>query len=95
MQDKRFRKEEAIRSEFTKNPGFIYYGSKKPKTLFVSWGSTKKTVLEAMKQMKGNVGLLQITCMSPFNVKGILPILKKQIRLLMLSLTMADSSRLL
>lgn len=77
MQDKRFRKDEAIKSEFIKNPGFVYYGSKKPKTLFVSWGSTKKTVLEAIKRMKGEVSLLQITCMSPFNAKAILPILKK------------------
>jgi len=64
--DKRFRKLKVLEAEID---GAKFYGDKDAELIIVGWGSTKGTILEAMKILskKGiNVGYLQILYILPF-----------------------------
>jgi len=65
MFEKRARKEKAALS-LTPKP--ILHGSKNPKKLIISWGSTKGPILEALKMISGNdFGFLQVKTVWPLH----------------------------
>ncbi len=67
MQDKRFRKLEGLYREFPYFPTVKTYGDLDSKAVVVVWGSTKGAALEALRQLKRPVKLVQILWMEPFD----------------------------
>ena len=77
MMDKRFRKEEAARGDFS--PPKIE-GDKNADITLISWGSTRGTILEAMKVLKKEgkkINFLQIVYISPFPVEEVKAVFKR------------------
>jgi 2-oxoglutarate ferredoxin oxidoreductase subunit alpha len=77
MMDKRFRKEEAARGDF---PPPKIEGDKNADITLISWGSTRGTILEAMKVLKKEgkkVNFLQIVYISPFPVEEVKAVFKR------------------
>jgi 2-oxoglutarate ferredoxin oxidoreductase subunit alpha len=64
MQDKRFKKLSALKAE--KIPRFKVFGNKQANTTVIFWGSTKGTILEALKYLTKPVKLIQVLCLEPF-----------------------------
>lgn len=67
MQDKRFRKLEGLYRDFAWFPTVKTYGDPTSDVVIVFWGSTKGAVLEAAKQLKTSVKLVQVLWMDPFD----------------------------
>lgn len=77
MMDKRFRKEEAARGDFS--PPKIE-GDRNADITLISWGSTRGTILEAIKVLKKEgkkVNFLQIIYISPFPVEEVKAVFKR------------------
>jgi len=77
MMDKRFRKEEAARGDF---PPPKIEGDENADITLISWGSTRGTILEAMKVLKKEgkkVNFLQIVYISPFPVEEVKAVFKR------------------
>lgn len=75
MTDKRHKKLIDIKKNF---PGPKWYGPKGAKTTVICWGSTKLTVLEAMKHIPNKeVNILHFTHISPLPIEKVTPELKK------------------
>lgn len=71
MVDKRFKKMQTIINDI---PGPIFIGDKKADFTFISWGSTRGPILEAMKLLsqKGiKTNFLQITYLHPFPARKV------------------------
>lgn len=67
MQDKRYKKVEGLFAEFATYPTVKVYGDTDSKAVVVFWGSTKGAALEALKQVKRPVKLVQVLWMEPFD----------------------------
>lgn len=71
MNDKRFKKLDALTKELENHETIKVYGPKKADATIVSWGSTKGPIREAMKVLKEkgkSVNFLQILFLCPFPV---------------------------
>lgn len=71
MQDKRFRKLDGLYADFQYFPTVKTYGDLSSDAVVVFWGSTKGAALEAMKQLKRPVKLVQVLWMEPFDADRI------------------------
>lgn len=67
MQNKRFRKVEALYREFEWFPTVKTYGDLNSDVAIVFWGSTKGAMLEAAKMLKTPAKLVQVLWMEPFD----------------------------
>lgn len=67
MQNKRYRKLDGLYRDFQYFPTVKTYGDLESKAVVVFWGSTKGAALEALKQVKRPVKLVQILWMEPFD----------------------------
>jgi 2-oxoglutarate/2-oxoacid ferredoxin oxidoreductase subunit alpha len=67
MQNKRFRKVEALFAEFAYFPTVKTYGDLNSDVVIVFWGSTKGAMLEAAKLLKTPAKLVQVLWMEPFD----------------------------
>jgi 2-oxoglutarate ferredoxin oxidoreductase subunit alpha len=72
--NKRMKKLETCATEDMPEP--MLYGPEDADLTIVSWGSSKGSILDAMKNHK-NVNFLQITWMNPFPTEAVTKILKK------------------
>ncbi len=78
MMDKRMGKLDLALKEIPHDEQYHYYGSQKPDLLVISWGSTKGSILEAMKKLeeqKRKVGFLQIRLIRPFPAEEVTKII--------------------
>lgn len=71
MHDKRFKKLHGLYGEFQWFPTVKVYGGQSADTAIVFWGSTKGAMLEAQKQFKRPVKLVQIVWMEPFDAERV------------------------
>jgi 2-oxoglutarate ferredoxin oxidoreductase subunit alpha len=71
MQDKRYRKLDGLYKEFAYFPTVKTYGDQNADAAVVFWGSTKGAALEALKQVKRPVKLVQILWMEPFDAERV------------------------
>ena len=71
MQDKRFRKIDAIKADFDNYETIKVYGNKDSKKVVVFWGSTKGSVLEAAKFMHQDAKFVQVVWLEPMNTDKI------------------------
>ncbi len=71
MQDKRFRKLNGLYADFEWFPTVKTYGDLDADAAVVFWGSTKGAMLEAYKQLKKPVKLVQVLWMEPFDAERV------------------------
>lgn len=70
MQDKRWRKEAGLRSEFARFQTVKVFGDVNAETALIFWGSTKGAVLEAAGRIDKPLRLVQVLWMEPFDVEA-------------------------
>ena len=69
MYEKRIRKMELINREIPDEEKANFFGSEEPEIMFVSWGSPKGAILDAMEELEDrgySTGFLQVRFMVPF-----------------------------
>ena len=71
MQDKRFRKLEGLYRDFAWFPTVKTYGDLNSDIVVLLWGSTKGAMLEAQKQLKAPVKIVQVVWMEPFDANRV------------------------
>jgi 2-oxoglutarate ferredoxin oxidoreductase subunit alpha len=71
MQDKRYKKIDGLYAEFANYPTVKVYGDATSKAVVVFWGSTKGAALEALKQVKRPIKLVQVLWMEPFDAEKV------------------------
>lgn len=69
MQDKRFKKMDGIKTEFTLHDSVKIYGDTTSDTAIIFWGSTKGAVLEAAKYLSRPVKLIQVIWVEPLDAE--------------------------
>lgn len=86
MADKRFKKLEALTKELENYETVKLHGPQEADVTIIGWGSTKGTILEAMKILKKEnpkINYLQIVYLNPFPVDKIQEILKSSKKTIM------------
>jgi 2-oxoglutarate ferredoxin oxidoreductase subunit alpha len=85
MHEKRMKKLDLAALEIPTNRQYAFFGPEDAPITLVSWGSTKGTILDAMKVLKEehniDVNFLQIRLMSPFPTEAVTRILSRSKRL--------------
>lgn len=81
MYEKRMNKLQTLRNKI---PEPKYYGSPKADTVFVSFGTPKNSVLDAMKETRQDIALLQYQYIYPLKYEKILELDDKKKRLVLL-----------
>jgi len=76
MFTKRFAKMKDLEKEMKTLKGVRIYGDKKSKNVVVFWGSTKGSVMEAIKHTKKSIKAVQILAIEPIPVKSLMEVLK-------------------
>ncbi len=71
MTEKRFKKEEMLAQELSLYETVKIYGDTLSDTAILFWGSPKGAILEAAKQLKKSVKLVQILWMEPFDTERV------------------------
>ena len=74
MMDKRMGKLDLALGEIPAEQQYHYYGPEKPELLVISWGSTKGSIMEAMKKLnstKHRVGFLQLRLIRPYPAEAV------------------------
>ncbi len=76
MTDKRAKKMKLITKDIARIQPVKIYGNKTAKNIVLFWGSTKGVLLEAMKEVKKPIKLVQVLCVEPLPVSVLVGALK-------------------
>ena len=76
MIDKRAKKMKLITKDIARIQPIKIYGNKTAKNVVLFWGSTKGTILEALKEIKKPIKLVQVLCVEPLPVATLASALK-------------------